>query len=177
MKISRKQLEVISRAAYEANRAFCEGYGDYSNPPWADLDERAQRSSGVGVMLVVNKPDVTLEEQHEAWRTFRVEQGWKRGPVKDAHAKTHPALVPYNDLPVFQRSKDALFHAVVKGLLANIGHLGENAYVSETRSGALMEHVLRGWDLDTDFGDGDRFLDILRRLPPTHKAMLKEALG
>jgi hypothetical protein len=38
------------------------------------------------------------------------------GEVKDAVAKTHPCMVPYDDLPEFQRKKDALFLAIVRVL-------------------------------------------------------------
>jgi hypothetical protein len=44
--------------------------------------------------------------------------GWTYGQVKGAHAKTHPCCVPYEELPVEQRRKDALFKAIVASVTA-----------------------------------------------------------
>jgi hypothetical protein len=38
--------------------------------------------------------------------------------VKDAELKTHPCLVPFEELPKFQQQKDRLFRAIVKALTA-----------------------------------------------------------
>lgn len=35
---------------------------------------------------------------HEVWAKSRMEQGWKWGPQRDDELKTHPDLVPYNEL-------------------------------------------------------------------------------
>lgn len=42
--------------------------------------------------------------------------GWKHGVKKDAKKKEHPCMIPYDDLPLDQRVKDALFVGVVKAL-------------------------------------------------------------
>jgi hypothetical protein len=42
--------------------------------------------------------------------------GWVYGEVKDAEAKTHPCIVPFEELPEFQKKKDALFCAIVDSL-------------------------------------------------------------
>lgn len=55
-------------------------------------------------------------QQHEAWSRDKIADGWAYVPVKDATAKTHPALVPYDQLPEGTRRKDALFRAVVAAL-------------------------------------------------------------
>lgn len=46
----------------------------------------------------------------------KVNDGWVYGEVKDADKKTHPCIVPYNELPEFQKKKDHLFIAIVKAL-------------------------------------------------------------
>ena len=41
---------------------------------------------------------------HEVWSKNRLDDGWTYGPVRDDQKKTHPCLVPYEELP--EREKD-----------------------------------------------------------------------
>jgi hypothetical protein len=45
-----------------------------------------------------------------------IKDGWVYGEVKDAEKKTHPCLVPFDQLPLFQQKKDKLFCAIVDAL-------------------------------------------------------------
>ena len=43
---------------------------------------------------------------HEVWAQSRIEQGWVYGLERsDAH-KTHPCLIPYEDLPEIEKAYD-----------------------------------------------------------------------
>ena len=75
---------------------------DYNTIPTDDQME----SLADAVRAVVNNPDMTPEENHENWMRMKTEQGWVYGPVKDAVAKTHPDLIPYDELPEVERKKD-----------------------------------------------------------------------
>lgn len=55
----------------------------------------------------------TPEESHENWCNVRKSQGWVYGEVKDLQNKTHPCLVPYEELPERQKIKDLLAQAIV----------------------------------------------------------------
>jgi len=59
-----------------------------------------------GVEYQLNYPDKTPEENHENWLEMKYDQGWEYGPVKDFDKKTHPDLVPYDDLPEIEKRKD-----------------------------------------------------------------------
>jgi len=43
----------------------------------------------------------------------KVDSGWVYGEVKDVEKKTHPCIVPYEQLPVEQQSKDYIFKGIV----------------------------------------------------------------
>lgn len=43
---------------------------------------------------------------HEVWAQSRVEQGWTWGPVRSDAFKTHPSLVPYDELPEEEKQYD-----------------------------------------------------------------------
>lgn len=46
---------------------------------------------------------------HENWMKFKKDDGWTYGKYKDPKKKTHPLLVPYDELPFDQQVKDAIF--------------------------------------------------------------------
>lgn len=58
---------------------------------------------------------VTPLEVHERWVGVMLADGWTLGP-KNTEGKTHPSLVPYEQLPFTQRARDAVFIAVVTEL-------------------------------------------------------------
>lgn len=53
------------------------------------------------------------EASHLSWMKQKLEEGWVYGEVKDPEAKTHPCLVPFDQLPREQQAKDFIFRAVV----------------------------------------------------------------
>ncbi|MBR5674000.1 MAG: Ryanodine receptor Ryr [Muribaculaceae bacterium] len=43
---------------------------------------------------------------HEVWASSRIAQGWTWGPVRSDEFKTHPSLVPYEELPEEEKQYD-----------------------------------------------------------------------
>lgn len=113
-------IEEIARATHEMNRLYCELIGDPSQPCWDDAPPWQRESAVAGVMAVLDGTASTPEEQHEMWVEHKLADGWVYGSVKDPVAKTHPCFVRYCDLPQSQKSKDAIFRAVVAGLLDSV---------------------------------------------------------
>lgn len=105
-----------ARICYEANRALCMSLGDGSQRAWEDAAEWQHNGMLDGVewrLLNMNEP---ASAQHEQWMLRRLRDGWQHGEVKSEKLKTHPCLVPYEQLPPAQRAKDALFVGIVKAL-------------------------------------------------------------
>ena len=46
------------------------------------------------------------ENNHDHWARQRIEAGWTYGPQRDDARKTHPDLVPYEDLPEGEKEYD-----------------------------------------------------------------------
>ena len=51
----------------------------------------------------------TPEEAHNSWWREYEKMGWKCGKVRDVINKTHPDMIPYEDLPQDEKEKDAIF--------------------------------------------------------------------
>ena len=43
---------------------------------------------------------------HEVWASSRISQGWTWGPVRSDAFKTHPSLVPYEELSEEEKQYD-----------------------------------------------------------------------
>lgn len=108
--------ETIAPICHQANAAWCKANGDYSQKVW-ELAEEWQRDSAIkGVQFRLDNPDAKEDAQHNAWMADKVNDGWVYGETKDAEAKTHPCIVPFDQLPEFQQKKDKLFCAIVDAL-------------------------------------------------------------
>lgn len=108
--------EQIAKVAHELNKAYCESIGDISQPEWDDAPEWQKESAIKEVEFHLDNPDASPSASHESWLKQKQEDGWKYGEVKDAEKKEHPCFVPYEQLPVEQRSKDYIFRQVVHSL-------------------------------------------------------------
>ena len=106
----------IARVRHEVNRAYCQALGDDSQPEY-DKAPMWQRSSALnGVMLHLQRPDAGPEASHISWMHQKAREGWTYGKNKDPEAKTHPCMVPFEELPQHQQAKDFIFRAVVHAL-------------------------------------------------------------
>ena len=106
----------IARVCHEVNAAYCRALGDYSQPNWEDAPEWQQKSAILGAELHLNNPDAGPQASHESWMKQKVEDGWVYGETKDPEAKTHPCMVPFDELPPEQRAKDFIFRGVVHAI-------------------------------------------------------------
>lgn len=107
----------IAKIAHENNRALCAAFGDDSQLPWEDAPEWQRQSAMTGVLFLHTNPDAPVSATHDSWSQTKVEEGWVWGEVKDPEAKTHPCLIPFDELPPYQQAKDHIFRATVLGLL------------------------------------------------------------
>jgi hypothetical protein len=108
----------VARICHETNRAYCESIGDTSQKPWDEAEPWQRKSAACGVQFKLENPRASPSDQHDAWSTAKLNDGWIFGAVKDPVAKTHPCLVAYSDLPLEQRIKDYLFGAIVSAFVS-----------------------------------------------------------
>ena len=77
---------------------------DYNVEPNKDQYESLLQ----GVKFGLQNLDMTPEQNHENWMKCKTEQGWVYGEVKDFEKKTHPDLVPFDELPKIEADKDIM---------------------------------------------------------------------
>mgnify|MGYP001616754042 CR=1 FL=1 len=103
----------IARVCHQANKSLCEAFGDTSQVDWESAPQWQRDSAVAGVKFCIANPDAPPSANHESWMAEKVAAGWVHGTVKDADAKTHPCIVPYEELPPDQKAKDYVFKAIV----------------------------------------------------------------
>lgn len=108
------KVEDIAKTCHEVNKVYCESIGDYTQVHWDKAPQWQKDSAIDGVRFLVNNIEATAEDIHENWMKAKKADGWRFGIAKDAYAKTHPCLIPYNFLPAEQQMKDTLFISIVR---------------------------------------------------------------
>lgn len=58
---------------------------------------------------------------HEVWSLNRMNEGWTYGPERDDVKKTHPCLVPYEELPESEREYDRATSQETLKLILKLG--------------------------------------------------------
>ena len=113
---SEEDIERIARICHETNRGHCAAIGDDSQVPWGEAPTWQRESCRAGVRAVIANGYMKPSKQHDLWLSVKLREGWRYGAEKDADAKVHPCLLPYDELPPEQQVKDSIFSAVVRGL-------------------------------------------------------------
>ncbi|MEM7429890.1 MAG: RyR domain-containing protein [Pseudomonadota bacterium] len=109
--------EAVMAAAeiyHERNAGYCAHLGDNSQQAWAKAPDWQKDSAIDGVLFHLEHGDAAPELSHKAWMAEKERNGWTHGEVKDAEAKTHPSMVPYDDLPESEQLKDIIFASTVR---------------------------------------------------------------
>lgn len=109
------KIMTIARIVHEIQQSFCISIGDNSLPDWEDAGAM-QENTYAGVQFLIRNPDAKAGASHEAWMENKMADGWKKGPVKDWDKKEHPALIPFEELPQHEQTKDYLFVQTVRSL-------------------------------------------------------------
>jgi hypothetical protein len=54
---------------------------------------------------------------HQAWVDWMISEGWQWGEVKSHEKKTHPSMVPWDKLSMWDRKKVLVAHRIVYTIL------------------------------------------------------------
>jgi hypothetical protein len=115
--VNDEAITSIARICHEMNRHLCVHLGDKSQAPWKDTPAEIKKSAINGVRFALSNNFPTPEAMHENWVKEKLADGWKYGEEKSIHNKTHPCIVPYDELPEEQQFKDWLFRSTILSML------------------------------------------------------------
>lgn len=135
----------MARMCHQANKAWCEANGDTTQKNWDEAEEWQRESAIKGVQYRLDNPNAGEDSQHNAWMNDKIADGWVYGEVKDAEKKTHPCIVPFEQLPEFQKKKDIIFCAMVDALYDRTFALNFGAAQKAMLAGKKVARV--GWDV------------------------------
>ncbi len=119
MDIDKDTILFCAKTAHEVNRVYCVGLGDTSQPFWFAAPQWQRDSATKSAKFTLENPNAGASASHDSWLAEKKAAGWVYGKVKDAEAKTHPCIIPFEDLPIEQQVKDKLFRATVIGVAAS----------------------------------------------------------
>jgi hypothetical protein len=117
MKSKKMTVESIAQVVHEIQVAFTRQLSDYSLKPWSETPEDVKAITIAAVKHHTDYPEDGAKESHDNWVDGKIVQGWKYGPVKDAIKKEHPSLIPFAELPLNERIKDALVVQTIHSLI------------------------------------------------------------
>jgi len=106
----------VAQICHEANKVFCALDKDHSQDSWENAPVWQKVSAVDGVKFHLSNPDASESAAHDNWTRDKIRTGWVWGHTKDAELKTHPCLLPFNELSSQQQAKDHLFKGIIGSL-------------------------------------------------------------
>lgn len=111
------KIEDLARACHEINKIYCESIGDFSHPHWEDAPEW-QKESHINAVEshFLYGSEIPPNKLHDLWLYDKLKSGWKYGIEKNTELKTHPNLLPYENLKKEDKFKDVLSAKIISTL-------------------------------------------------------------
>jgi len=111
--ITDENIETAAKIAHQAIVAYSAAQNEHRDP-WTELTDEAKLAAIKGVKAVIENREATAEEHHNKWLSIMAKTGYTLGPILDAKAKRHPALLPWDMLGAYHKGKGNMFIAIVR---------------------------------------------------------------
>ncbi len=112
--ISQKLVYLLAEACHEATKVISEQILSEEKKEWKLIDSATKARLINAVQRAIDKKITDPSVAHADWMADMVKQGWVYGEKLDETEKTHPCLVPYDQLPTGQQTKDHIYLSILK---------------------------------------------------------------
>lgn len=112
--ISQKLLYMLAESCHEATKVISEQILSEEKKEWKLIDSKTKAKLLNAVNRAIEEKITDPAIAHANWITDMEKDGWQYGDKLDEENKTHPCMVPYDQLPVGQQTKDYIFLAILK---------------------------------------------------------------
>jgi len=66
--------------------------------------------------------EVLAKNTHDVWSAGRIKEGWIYGEIRNDANKTHPCLIPYEDLPESEKEYDRATSLETLKVILSLGY-------------------------------------------------------
>ncbi len=108
----------IASVVYGAIREYRLSVEGIETPPWDALCLEVQNEviHTVEAQIAAQEQALSISDRHHMWVHDRIQNGWVYGSRISNENKTHPHLLPYNDLPKSYLDRDRLIVSIIDAL-------------------------------------------------------------
>lgn len=103
----------ICKLCHDANNELMVANGETPQGAWDTLDDHLKQMTRDSVQVIINDPTITAEDIHNTWMDNKRRDGWVYGTTKDATKKTHPLMIPFDEMNDIDKAKDQSFIDIV----------------------------------------------------------------
>jgi hypothetical protein len=110
-------VSMIAPVVHDANAVLRKLNNEDDVTKWEDANDSDKASTFSALIKLVQDPDMSGEQLHNAWMAEKVASGWVYGKEKSYSLKMHPCMVPYSQLDSIQKAKDEMFRTIAIHML------------------------------------------------------------
>lgn len=120
-----EEVVELARQIHVAMDELARALGEAGYPAWEDAPAW-QREASMSSARQALDGGLLPGQEHARWMADKLATGWRWGPDKDDRARTHPMLLPFEDLPIVEQLKDAVPWLVASRFKAALAGGGED---------------------------------------------------
>lgn len=112
--VSQKMLYLLAEACHEAVKIVSEQILSEDKKEWKLISSEDKSRLINAIRRTIDEKITDPAVAHGNWIVDMEKDGWKQGEEFSNENKTHPCMVPYDQLPTGQQTKDYIYLSILK---------------------------------------------------------------